>query len=117
MLNYDNWQILKNNLSAHRRECRVCRGSEGGCAPYRREFYWGKLSYLKWIEHWVEREHPEVERRRRQLEASLEAAHAALESFEKKNNEFHDRTTMAVREELNYQIDLAFNKLVLHYRS
>lgn len=115
MLNYDNWQILKTALGAHRRECRVCRQTERGCAPYQREFHWGKLNYLRWIEHWVESCHPEVERRRRELEKALSEANKALAELEEQK--IWDRTALALREELQEGVDRAFQDLVEHYRT
>lgn len=117
MLNYDNWQILRDNLGAHRRQCRRCQLTEKGCAPYQREYRWGKINYLRWIENWVEKCHPEQAAQRVALEAELKKAHEDLQEFEEHNKLFSDRTTKAVREELESQIHLAFEALVLHYRS
>lgn len=115
MLSFDDWQALKSRLSAHRRSCLECRGSEKGCFPYQRELHWGRVSYLKWVESWVEREHPEVERRRRALEKTRSEVQEHLTALDRE--QIWDRAARVAREDLEEQLEEIHARLVEHYRT
>jgi hypothetical protein len=115
MLNFDDWQALKSRLSAHRRSCPDCRDSEKGCFPYQREFHWGKISYLKWIESGIEREHPEVERRRLELERARQDTSEHLAALDQA--QIWDRAARAARKDLEEQLEEIHQRLVEHYRT